>query len=62
MSYSSIFPGEEWVKTVKAFEDGSLKLNKNMINKVFDLEEIGKAFEQFENEKTFGRTLIKVKR
>lgn len=62
MSYSYPFPGSEWTDTKEAFETGKLKLDDEMINKIYDLENIENAFEDIDKKKPSGRTLIKIKK
>ncbi len=61
MSYSEPFPGEEWVMTKKAFEEGKLKVLPSMINKIYDCHNIDKAFEEYTKTLVSGRTIIEIK-
>lgn len=61
MSYSKPWPGIEWKKTAECFKNGLLKYDKDIFHKIFELEEIDKAFECYEKEKVNGRILIKNK-
>ena len=62
MSYSSPFPGEEWTLTKEAFESGKLQLDDEMINKIYNLENIDQAFEDIDTHKGAGRVLVKIKK
>lgn len=61
MAYSAPFPGDEWTMTKKAFEEGKLKLENEMINKVYDCHDIDKAFDEYNNKLVSGRTIIEIK-
>lgn len=59
MSYSSPFPGDEWILTSHYFSKGLLKIDDSMIYKRFPLKDISEAFNLFyERNKVKGRILI----
>lgn len=59
MSYSAPFPGEEWKMCEKFLMTKQLKIVDDMIYKIYDLENVDLAFQDFKNGKVVGRTLIK---
>jgi len=49
MSYSSPFPGREWLLTAHYFSTGMLKLDPEMIFKTYPLSQVAHAFELFKD-------------
>lgn len=62
MSYSSPWPGVEWEKARDLFSRGILKITDEMLDRVYPLSEIRKAFDRFKDPKTVnGKILINSK-
>lgn len=59
MSYSLPFPGEEWEKAEELLVSKTIKVDDEMIYKIFNLEEAYKAFDDFKNNKVKGKVLLK---
>lgn len=59
MSYSSPFPGKEWIEVEKLLSSKQLKVDNEMIYGIYDLEHITFAFDDFKNGKVKGKVLIK---
>lgn len=61
MSCSAPFPGTEWTETAHFFKNGQLKYVPEMFHAIFELKDVGKAFDMLENrEKVKGRILLRV--
>lgn len=62
MSYSAPWPGIEWQKTADCAANGELKFDEDILYKHFPLQNVKKAFESFENNrsKVKGRIMLDV--
>ncbi|MBE6884790.1 MAG: galactitol-1-phosphate 5-dehydrogenase [Ruminococcaceae bacterium] len=58
MSYSSPFPGEEWILTAHCFKTGQLKFDNRLIFKKYPLSQIADAFELFKNPAAVGGKVL----
>lgn len=59
MSYSKPFPGLEWKKAAELFSSGALKILDGMIDEIYSLDEVSKAFKRFETPKGIsGKILV----
>lgn len=59
MSYSYPFPGSEWKDVEAMFADGRLMYYPEVIDKTFDLENAGDAFQLYKEKKVKGKILLK---
>lgn len=61
MSYSYPFPGREWEMTADNLSNGRLKIHEDMIYKIYPLEQIKEAFDNYLNDSCVkGRILLKI--
>lgn len=60
MNYSINFPGIEWKLAISLFLNNKIKVNL-LIDRIIDLDELPKAFLEFENKLISGKVLLKFK-
>ena len=58
MSYSSEFPGIEWIRTNEEFKNGNLVIPEDIIHGIYSMKDCEEAFSQFKK-KVLGKVIIK---
>lgn len=60
MSYSSPFPGKEWVESITAMNRGDIQIGDRCIGLIGDLENIKTIFKKIQNKEIQGRVLLQI--